>query len=205
MENFGELPCEFTDFSEYYYDSSEIGGLSDQYILIGIEKEIEKSAITEFVQSKQYLDTDYDFKINTTPNYAYKDSAIKLRKSSDCNEITWILDDLKKEPLISYAHFTMNTTNCKNDVDEPIGNKCVDSYSNILYVKLKNLSDTLELKNIATETNSEIKAQDSFMPLWFTLYVDKHANYELFEMIDFYKESGLFEHVDPDIIKLAVD
>jgi hypothetical protein len=207
VENFGELPCEFKDFSDYYQDPSELNGLSNQYILIGVEEGVDKSRINEFIKSKEYLDPEYDTKINSSKNYNYKylDLAIKLKAPSSCNQITWIMNDLKQSPIISYTHYTVNSENCTNLVGEPIGNSCVDSYSNILYLKLKDLSDSIELKNIASETNTIIKGQDNFMPLWFTIYVNKDASQELFALREYFKESGLFEHVDPDIIKLQVD
>jgi hypothetical protein len=116
-----------------------------------------------------------------------------------------MMHDLKQSSLITFTHYTVNTNNCNNLVDKPIGDNCVDSYSNILYLKLKDLSDTTELKKITIETNTSIRGQDNFMPLWFTLYVNKDASQELFALRDYFIESGLFEHVDPDIIKLQVN
>src|SRR5574344_1949070 len=60
--------------------------------------------------------------------------------------------------------------------------------TNFIYVKLKELADTVILK------------QDQFIPLWFVLSVTNNSIYNTMELAAILYESNLFQNAEPDLI-----
>ena len=130
-----ELPCNYNDFKYYNDEPYPLGEMSGNYILIGSDSSYTDNSIRDFIKSKDYFDHNYDFEIHKEGNYGYKYVGLKLSKTCSCREISWILDDIEQNSIISYAHYTIQTDDCTNLIWETIGDLCVNSYSNIFYVK----------------------------------------------------------------------
>ena len=75
--------------------------------------------------------------------------------------------------------------------EDPIGT------SDIYYVKLKNVADTLLLRTTAAQHNVEIIKQVPYMPLWFILSFKNSAFNNSLEATNYFYESGLFADIDP--------
>jgi hypothetical protein len=203
-ENLNELPCSFVDFSYYDDEPQLIGEMSEDYILVGINSDVESSIFQELVNSKRYLDQNYNYEINSdAPSYKY--IGLKLLKNCSCEEIAWILEDLKKNSIILFAHYTIFSDDCTNLGFEPIGDVCVRSYSTYFYVKVKDVNDLSSLNETISETNTLLHEQNEFMNNWFTIYADKNSNGDACQMANYFYETGLFEACEPDIIQIVVE
>jgi hypothetical protein len=200
-----EKPCNFINFKYYQNEKLHLGELAGDFIIVGIDSNYDDKLIQNLVKSKDYFDHQYDFKINRHSHYPYKYIALKLNRVYACNSIAWIIDDMKKSTLISYAHYTMLTDDCRNMIWEKMGERCVNSYSSLFYVKVKDTADLSGLNQTLIETNTKIKSQNQFMSHWYTLVADKHSKGDAHSMANYFHETGLFEACDHNIIKIAVE
>jgi hypothetical protein len=203
--NIKELQCNYIDFKYYNDEPSTLGEMSEDFILIGSDSTNSNNAIKDFVKTKEYLDHSYEFEILKDNNYPYKYYGLKLKNTSSCQEITWILNDLKESPIVAFAHYTMQTNNCVNLIGEAIGEQCVNSYSNIFYVKIKDANDTSDLNNTLLETDTWIREKNQFMDDWYSVFTDKNSKGDALEMANYFYETGLFAASEPDIIKIIVE
>jgi len=203
--DFDELQCNFVDFKYYHDEPSFLGEMSNDFVLVGSDSANSDNFIQEFVKTKDYLDQSYDFEILKDNNYPYKYFGLKLKNTSSCQEIASIINDLKENSIVSFAHYTIQTDNCLNLIGESIGEQCVNSYSNIFYVKVKDVNDTTALNNTIRETNTWIREQNEFMEDWYSVYANKNSKGDALEMANYFYETGLFVTSEPDIIKIVVD
>lgn len=72
--------------------------------------------------------------------------------------------------------------------------------SNLFYVKLRNLSDTLKLDSISNLYNVTRIGYYSRMPLWWTMGCTKYSTGNSLEMANLFYETGLFVSAQPDIM-----
>ena len=82
----------------------------------------------------------------------------------------------------------------KNDNNKSIGT------SNLFYVKLKSLADTVTLKQIAIEKKVSIHHQLEYIPEWFALHRNIHTPSDVVELSNQFFETQLFETVDPNFL-----
>ncbi len=204
-DNIDKLPCNYTGFKYYSDEPYPLGEMSKEYILIGTDSSKTDKSIIDFILSKNYIDHEFQFIIHKLDNYKYKYGVLKLNKPYTYDEITWILDDIEKNQIIDYAHFTMQTDDCTNMIWETVGDLCVDSYSNIFYVKVKDTNDISDLNNTLVETNTWIRKQNQFSHDLYSIYADKTSSGDALEMANYFYETGLFEYSEPDIIKIVIE
>jgi len=197
--------CNFVNFKYYNNEQDLLGEMSKEYIVIASDTINENSLITSLIQSKDYFDQSYDYIINQEANYKYKYVALKLNTEKNCSEITNIISDLKQSSIIDYAHYGMETENCTNLIWEEIGTKCINSYSSVFYVKVFDENDLTDLNNTIQETNTTLDHQNEFMPKWFTLRADKNSNGDVLQMANYFYETNLFQHSEPNITKIPVE
>lgn len=197
--------CNFTDFYYYKNEPYSLGKMSEEYILIGTDTSNSDNAIKTFIQSNSYFNQNFDFKIHKFNNYQYKQITLKLSKTRNCSEIANLLSEIEKNAIVDYAHYTIQTEDCSNDIWESIGNKCVNSYSSLFYVKVKDMNNLSAFYNTIHETNTIIKEQNQFMENWFLLNADKNSKGNALQMANYFYETGLFSSSEPDIIKIAVE
>ena len=72
--------------------------------------------------------------------------------------------------------------------------------SNFFYVKLKDETDTVLLRQMAEQTACIIIEQDPYLPLWFVLSITSSSIYNAMEMANLFNESGAFNCSMPDIM-----
>jgi len=53
--------------------------------------------------------------------------------------------------------------------------------------------------------NTLLVSQNTFLPQWFHLRADKNSNGDALQMANYFYETSLFEHSEPDIIKIPVE
>ena len=82
----------------------------------------------------------------------------------------------------------------KNQYQDKIG------LSNFFFVKLKELNDTILLKQEAEKEYALIMWQNEFMPLWFALSVTENTKYNAMELSNRFYELGLFQYAEPDLM-----
>lgn len=197
--------CNFINFKYYDGDRDTLGILSNNYILIGTDTSTNDRVIKNLIASKSYLDQNYNYTAHSSSSYQFKEIPLKLSSPRNCEQIGSVISDLNKNPVVSYAHFTMQTKDCRDMVWQPIGNLCVNSYSSIFYVKVFDETDLTDLKNMISETNTELKEQNGFMKKWFSLIATKESKGDALKMANYFYESGLFEYCEPEIVKYAVE
>jgi hypothetical protein len=203
----GEFPCNYTDSRYYNAEILSLGEMSNHYILIGTNVSLSDNEIRNFIQSTGYFDSDYNFDINSSNIYGYefKYMTVKLVKSCNCGEIAWVINEVTENPIITFAHYTIQTDDCTNDIWETMGEECVDSYSSLFYVKVKDVNDLSDLNAVVSETNTTILQNNQFMNEWYTLIADKNSSGDALQMANYFYETGLFSSCDPDIIKMVVE
>ena len=204
-DHIDKLPCNYIDFKYYNDEPDPLGEMSGDYILFGSDSSNSDKSIRDYIKSKNYFNHYFDFEIYKLNRYKYKYGILKLSKTCSCDEITWILDDLEQNQVIDYAHFTIQTDDCTNLFWEPIGDLCVNSYSNIFYVKVKDTIDISDLNTTLLETNTWIREQNQFRHETYSIYADKSSKGDALEMANYFHETGLFEYSEPDIIKIVVE
>ena len=197
--------CNFTSFKYYQGEKDTLGEMSHNYVHIGIDSLISDQEIRDFVSNESSFEDGYEFKIWKYPHYSKKQTVLKFSESLSCESISAKIEDFEKVPLIDYAHFTMQTDGCRNLIGWPIGEKCINTYSSLFYVQVKDTTDISSLEKTAIETNTNILKTNRFMRDWYTLTADKNSMGDALQMANYFFETGLFRASEPDIIKLPVE
>ncbi len=194
------------DFFYYYQgDTRYLGNLSNDYILSAFDTVYSDSEIKGYISTLSFLDQDYEYTIHTYPDYKFKLIPLKFASSRNCEEITDIISVLHQNTMVAYAHYTMQTDNCTDDIWQPIGELCVDSYSSLFMVRVFDENDLTDLYNMISETDTELVEQNMFMKNWFTLRATKNSDGDALKMANYFYESGHFDAASPDILKFPVD
>ncbi len=77
--------------------------------------------------------------------------------------------------------------------------------SNYFYVKLKQLSDSVLLRQKAIEMNVDIVSQNQYMPLWFVLKNNEQSVLDRLTVMNAFYECGMFDVSEPDLIPSKMD
>lgn len=199
------LSCDFVDFK--YYDNSQdfLGERSSEYILVGIDTTFTDTQINSFIATLSYFDSSYSYEIHKSGGYKYKEIPLKFSSPKTCEETTQIINVLNQNTMISYVHFTMQTSDCNNLIWQPIGDLCINSYSSSINVKVFDESDLTAMNNLIAQNNLELVSQNAFMPKWFELRVTKTAPLDALAMANFLYETDSFEYSEPNITKYPVE
>ncbi|MDO4726947.1 MAG: hypothetical protein Q4A56_06995 [Porphyromonadaceae bacterium] len=197
--------CNFIGFKYYNGEKFYLGQISNDYILIGIDTNYSDLQIKDFISTTNTFAPDYQYTIYSGEGYMFKEIPIKLSTPKTCNEITKTIADLNKNTIVSYVHYTMQTDDCTNDIWEPIGNMCVNSYGSSFFIKVFDETDLSMLYQKIAETNTELVQQSSFMPKWFEIRATKNSMGDALKMANYFQESGLFEASDVAISKYPVE
>ncbi len=200
----GTLPCKYIDYKYYHDEPYPLGVMSGEYILFGSDSGNSDQSIKKFISSKSYFNHDFDYTILRNSRYKYKYGVIKLSRTSSCKEIAWIRNDMEKNQVIDFVHYTMETDDCQNLIWEPMGELCVNSYSSIFYVKVKDTADPSGFNDLVSETNTWISEQNQLSGN-YSISTDKNSKGDALEMANYFHESGLFEYSEPGILKLVVE
>lgn len=192
--------CNFIDF--YYYQDSTIslGPLSNDYIIAAFDTNATEAQIKNFIESTKEFDPAYRYKL-----YSNKIAALKFKQSKSCEEITAVITTLQKTPIVLFVNYAMQTNDCSNNFGYPMANRCVNSYSNIFYVKVKDANDLTDLNKMIKSTRTELVKQHLFMPQWYSLRANKSSKGDALRMANYFKESKLFEYAGPNPWKLPVE
>lgn len=197
--------CDFISFKYYNEEQDFLGEMSNEYILIAVDSTYNDSEIENFISSTNIFDQNYNYTINNNSQYKFKEIPIKLNTSKTCEEITQIISNLNQNNIISYTHFTMDTDNCENAIWETMGDLCINSYGSSFYVKVFDENNLSDLNQMISETNTELVEQNEFMEKWFELRATKNSDGDALNMANYFYESGLFEHSEPQITKYPVE
>ena len=197
--------CNFIDFKYYNETQNNLGKMSTDYLIIGIDTTYSDNQIELFISKLNQFDSTYNYTTYHNERYKFKEIPLKFNASKNCTEITQIITNLKQNQIISYAHYTMETDYCNNLIWEPIGNLCINSYGSDFYVKVFDANDLTDLNSIISQTNTKLIEQNKFMPNWYKLRAIKTSNGDGLEMANYFHETGLFEHSEPSISKYPVE
>jgi len=111
---------------------------------------------------------------------------LKFKTKPDQTEYSEAVNILKQNEYIKYIlpFFERKGTS-------PIGT------SDIFYVMLKEIKDTILIRNIAEQKNVQILKQVQYMPLWYILSIQNSTFENSLEATNYFFETGYFEDVDP--------
>lgn len=197
--------CSFIDFKYYKGEKDHLGKLSNDYLLIAFDTSYPDAEIKSFISSLKDFDQDYAYKIHAAAQYRFKEVALKFTSSKNCEEITRIISKLHQHPIVTYAHYTMQTDYCKNLIWEPIGNLCINSYGSDFYVKVKDSSNLSALNKMIAQTKTELITKNAFTSKTYTVRATKNSTGDALAMANLFFESGLFEFSEPGISKYPVE
>lgn len=186
--------CQYEGF--YYYKGEKTWlkrEMSNDYLLIGVDSMVTNLEIQQFITSREYF-----AEISSIcAHYKYKHVIAKFSTGKTCTEITSIINDLKKNEFVEFAHYTIQTNDCISDAGEFIGKKCIDSYDSRFLVKVRNLNDLGDLSRICQLTNTEIVEQNKFIPEYFTINADKYSQGDSWQMANYFHELVIIENTTP--------
>ncbi len=198
--------CDFIGYKYYNGTQDTLGDLSNDYLVIGIDTTYSDNQIESFIANLIQFDQLYNYTIYRFGGYKFKEIPLKFNSPKNCAEITQIIDHLEQTQIVSYAHYAIQTDNCRSLVwGPPIGNLCVYSYGSNFYVKVFNENDLTDLNQTILATNTELVLQNQFMPKWYELRATKSSNGDGIAMANYFFETGLFEHSEPGISRYAVE
>lgn len=193
--------CNFVGY--YYYNDAPLPlgeGMSNNYILVYFDTSYSVAAIKKYISSVSDLDQNYKYTL-----YNSKVAALRVNGSKTCEEITGIIANLQKDPIVSTANYTMRSPDCQSWIMTSMGNVCVYSYSNFFNVEVRDSNDLTGLYKLMAETNTEMVERNPYMPRWFALRVTKNSRGDAMHMANYFYESKLFESAEPDPVKLPVE
>ncbi len=198
------VPCEFVDFRYYGDHVQTIGELSPDYLLVGIDESTSRDEFEELISDLELLDHSYspvgDLIIGSN-NHMH---VVKTKDSKSCEELTGIIQELEQLEQVQFVHYTVQTDNCDNLIWEPMGDLCVDSYSNEFLVKVEDPSELSQLNELIEQTNTTLVEQNQYMEQWFTVSADKQADGDAMAMANLFFLSGHFLAAEPQILKRPV-
>jgi hypothetical protein len=203
--NIGKLPCSYSGFKYYQDEPYHLGELSGDYILIGSDTNNSDNAIREFIKSKDYFDKNYNYGISFPDNNRFKFIRLKLYKTCDCEEISWIINETEQNSVVDFAHYTIQTDDCTNMIFETIGELCVNSYSDGFLVQVRDTNDLSDFNNIIHLTNTRIIEQNRYRSDWYSLHADKNSTGDALQMANYFYETGFFKASEPNIFKMVVE
>ena len=167
----------------YYYHGEKINLTVDKSrVNIIADNGFQKSLDSNFIS--QY------FVFQRNENEAsQKIVQLQFKTTPTSSEYATILDTLKQNLQVKYVFPFFE----RGDA-EPIGT------SDIFYVRLKEIKDTVLLKEIAKQQNVEILRQVAYMPLWYALSVQNSVFASAIDASNYFYETGYFESIDPAFI-----
>jgi hypothetical protein len=196
----GVYSCDFIDFRYYNNAKLSIGELANNYLFVSFGTTYSDADIRKFISMKSAFDQKYAYTI-----YSNKYTVLKFSGAKTCEEITGVIADLQKSPLVEFANYTMKTDDCQSPVMTPLGNVCVMTYSNYFYVKVLDENNLTDLNKMLAETKTEIDSRSQSMPTWFVLKTTKNSKGDALKMANYFYESKRFVVGEPDIMKFPVE
>lgn len=200
----GRSPCGFSGFEYSQDEPRQFGELRGDYVLIGSDTSNSNNTIREFIKSKDYFDQNSIFELPPYRSYGYKYIGVKLSKTCDCEEISWILNEIKQSPIIVFAHYTFYTDAFTEIISETMEFPIVDIYSNIFNVQLKDTNDLTDFNNTVHATNTRFIEQNRYKRDWYLVCADKNSNGDAVQMANYFYETGFFKASRPSSFKISV-
>lgn len=190
--------CNFINFC-YFGDSiALLGELDNDYLIVGFDDKATESQIRNFIESEKEF----------APNYIYTPQSykvpLKLKQPKSCQDITAFIATLQKDSIIRFVHYTMKT-DCSYTFMPILAYRCVNSYGEFFYVKVKDANDLTHLNATIKFTGTQLVEQDRFSPQWFKLKANKNSKGDALSMANYFKESKLFERAEPVLWKIPVE
>ncbi len=198
-ENTPKPGCNFTNFK--YYDSTRkdtLGEMSSSYLTIVFDTTYSESEIRKFISKETVFDQSYHYTFRTNIDSIIKFAIFRFNKSKTCEEITEIINNLQKNPIVSNANFTMNTYFCQTVFGRQAGNLCVVTYTNLFYVKVLDTNNLTDLNKMISSTNTEIVGKVKWDDGWYIIKATKNSKGDAIQMANYFSESKLFKYCELD-------
>jgi subtilisin family serine protease len=108
-----------------------------------------------------------------------------------------IIDDSKKYDEIYSSFKKMQKIKA---IEQVVGDTLPVIISNFFYVKLKNETDTILLKQLAEENKTKIVRKISFSDKWYVLEVTKESLSNCLDISNIFAETNYFDKIDPGFV-----
>lgn len=174
--------------------------MSNNYLLVAFDSTYTENTIRRFIASLNYFDQHYPYRL-----YSNGLATLKFSSPKTCEEITGIISNLQKEPIVAFAHYTLQTDDCLSMIMIPLGKLCVRSYSNLFNVEVFDAANLNGLHKMIAETGTELVEQNQFMKRWFTIRTTKNSRGDALQMANYFYESKLFAATEPELGKFPVE
>lgn len=191
--------CDILNYRYYQGEQLTLGEISREYIFIGIDKSHSDEEIRTFLRAQNFLDQRFNFTIYEDPLYQFKQIPLRLNRARNCSDISGILQSLKDNNIIAYAHPTFQTDDCQDAIGNPVGEKCVLVYISSFFVRVPDPENLTDLQQLIANTNTEWLGPNRFMPNWHEVRAAKDSQGDALKMANFFSQSGVVNAVDPGI------
>lgn len=192
--------CKFINFKYYYNTPETIGELSSDFIFIGVDSNYTDDEIHQFISSNDDFDQNYNYLIINDNKLNYKGIPLKLNESKTCDEITSLIENLKTDPFISYAHYILTSNNCPGLNESVNQSECHVSYSNYFIVKVVDENNLSDLYRIVNKTGTKLIGEDEYTQGVYYVSPTKSSKKDALYMANYFSETHLFEFSEPNLI-----
>lgn len=188
---------EFFDSPHFSFISQQETKNYDFYYYQGKEIPLKKSAKSYFVFKNKNTNNEVSY-ITTYTNKSFT-SQTKIPTCSSKEALQLV----KVDTTSKYSRSTnviQDSTVIYSSPTYIMQNGTEVTASPYIYIKLKNLSDTLLLKEYTKENSLTITRQMPFMPLWYEISCLNNKDFTSVELANKFYQLGLFSCSTPDFI-----
>lgn len=196
--------CYFQD--SYFIVGEEvfIGDMADNYILFAVDIDVFDYEITNLISSLDFANDSADNNIFYNADSEHKKIPLKLAGNFNCEDITSFIYEMRKEDIVSYAHFAFVNDSCYSEYDYIEADRCINTYRNYFNVQLNDTVGHNYLIDMTIRTNTIIDSHDADNNR-FRIRTDKNSMGDALQMANYFYESELFVFCKPEIITFAVE
>lgn len=128
-ENMHVSSCNFTNFRYYGSAKDTLGEMSNNYLSVMFDTTYSESEIRKFISTSTIFDQNYHYTFYTDIDSITRFTIVKFLNPKSCEEITDIIYNLQKNPIVFNANYTIKTNFCQTAFGMPAGNLCVIAYT----------------------------------------------------------------------------
>ncbi len=201
------LPCDFVNYKYYEGKKYVIGEVSHNYVMIAVDEKYSKSQIKQFIKNCNCFDLEYFEQMYEQVLFKHlglREIPLKFKEPKACEELAQLIADLQKDEMVSAAHYAMKT-GCREPFvfssDSP--NPCVITYSTVFHGVLLDEKDLPKLRQIVSETNTELVQLPDDKLKRFRVKATKKSKGDALKMANYFQKTGLFEYCEPNMMQFG--
>ncbi|WP_025743061.1 S8 family serine peptidase [Aquimarina pacifica] len=183
--------------SYYYHKGKKVFlTINTQAVSVSFEGESSVSSFSSFKSSETEISEIVEDRTRSIANPIDAEASKRKNRKSFYMEVATKTSLSNKEYREQIASFKLKA-NTLMVSPTYIKNGHKIGLTNNFYVKLKHQDDVKLLYAKAKEMDVEVLGHDKFMPLWFTLSINKPKDLNALNLANIFYETGLFESTEP--------